>query len=63
MSVPAAAMDRILTRADPVRRPHIAIGTGSGPTAITRCRAAVSGRSGRAAAGGRRAPVHRPGRG
>ncbi|MGY3063250.1 L,D-peptidoglycan transpeptidase YkuD (ErfK/YbiS/YcfS/YnhG family) [Streptomyces sp. TE3672] len=36
VSVPAAAMDRILDWVDPVRRPHIAIGTGSGPTAITR---------------------------
>ncbi|WP_328892957.1 L,D-transpeptidase family protein [Streptomyces sp. NBC_00236] len=36
VSVPAAAMDRILTWADPARRPHIAIGTRSGPTAITR---------------------------
>ncbi|MEW2180891.1 L,D-transpeptidase family protein, partial [Streptomyces sp. NPDC005406] len=36
VSVPAAAMDRILAWADPARRPHIAIGTRSGPTAITR---------------------------
>lgn len=36
VSVPAAAMDRILAWADPARRPHIAIGTASGPTAITR---------------------------
>ncbi|WP_327712011.1 hypothetical protein OG912_29755 [Streptomyces sp. NBC_00464] len=36
VSVPAAAMDRILAWADPARRPHLAIGTRSGPTAITR---------------------------
>ncbi|TWG01968.1 L,D-peptidoglycan transpeptidase YkuD (ErfK/YbiS/YcfS/YnhG family) [Streptomyces brevispora] len=36
VSVPAAAMDRILAWADPARRPHLAIGTGTGPTAITR---------------------------
>ncbi|WP_328889979.1 L,D-transpeptidase family protein [Streptomyces sp. NBC_00316] len=36
VSVPAGAMDRILAWADPARRPHIAIGTRSGPTAITR---------------------------
>ncbi|MGW6209748.1 L,D-transpeptidase family protein [Streptomyces sp. NPDC055089] len=36
VSVPASAMDRILVWADPARRPHIAIGTRSGPTAITR---------------------------
>ncbi|MCX4678458.1 hypothetical protein OG413_24625 [Streptomyces sp. NBC_01433] len=36
VSVPAAAMDRILAWANPARRPHIAIGTASGPTAITR---------------------------
>lgn len=36
VSVPAAAMDRILAWADPARRPHIAIGTTAGPTAITR---------------------------
>ncbi|MEE1740763.1 hypothetical protein PUR49_30325 [Streptomyces sp. BE147] len=36
VSVPAGAMDRILAWADPARRPHIAIGTSSGPTAITR---------------------------
>ncbi|MFE3901487.1 L,D-transpeptidase [Streptomyces sp. NPDC059153] len=36
VSVPAAAMDRILDWADPARSPHIAIGTRSGPTAITR---------------------------
>ncbi|MER5277149.1 L,D-transpeptidase family protein [Streptomyces sp. NPDC002809] len=36
VSVPAAAMDRILAWADPARRPHLAIGTLSGPTAITR---------------------------
>lgn len=36
VSVPAAVMDRILAWADPARRPHIAVGTESGPTAITR---------------------------
>ncbi|WP_329035644.1 L,D-transpeptidase family protein [Streptomyces sp. NBC_00178] len=36
VSVPAAAMDRILAWADPARRPHIAVGTESGPTAVTR---------------------------
>ncbi|MFE3514493.1 L,D-transpeptidase family protein [Streptomyces sp. NPDC059166] len=36
VSVPAAAMARILGWADPARRPHIAVGTASGPTAITR---------------------------
>ncbi|MFB8027551.1 L,D-transpeptidase [Streptomyces sp. NPDC056465] len=36
VSVPAAAMDRILDWADPGRRPHIAVGTASGPTAVTR---------------------------
>lgn len=36
VSVPAPAMDRILAWADPARRPHIAIGTASGATAITR---------------------------
>ncbi|WP_392669085.1 L,D-transpeptidase [Streptomyces sp. LN785] len=36
VSVPAAAMDRILAWADPARRPHLAIGTRSGPTAVTR---------------------------
>lgn len=36
VSVPAAAMDRILAWADPARRPHIAIGTRWGPTALTR---------------------------
>ncbi|MFF4245276.1 L,D-transpeptidase [Streptomyces sp. NPDC001822] len=36
VSVPAAAVDRILAWADPDRRPHIAIGTVSGPTAVTR---------------------------
>ncbi|MER5611388.1 L,D-transpeptidase family protein [Streptomyces sp. NPDC002215] len=35
VSVPAAAMDRILDWVNPARRPHIAIGTTSGPTAIT----------------------------
>ncbi|WLQ44149.1 hypothetical protein P8A22_32090 [Streptomyces laculatispora] len=36
VSVPAVAMDRILAWADPARHPHLAIGTRSGPTAITR---------------------------
>ncbi|GGZ07995.1 L,D-transpeptidase family protein [Streptomyces poonensis] len=36
VSVPRDAMRRILTWADPERAPHIAIGTRSGPTAITR---------------------------
>ncbi|QNE78389.1 hypothetical protein F0344_30670 [Streptomyces finlayi] len=36
VSVPADAMSRILAWADPDRRPHLAIGTRSGPTAITR---------------------------
>ncbi|WP_328375990.1 hypothetical protein OHB13_05500 [Streptomyces sp. NBC_00440] len=36
VSVPAAAIDRILTWAAPGSRPHIAIGTRSGPTALTR---------------------------
>ncbi|MGW5271881.1 L,D-transpeptidase family protein [Streptomyces sp. NPDC004044] len=36
VSVPAPSMDRILAWADPARRPHIAIGTHSGTTAITR---------------------------
>lgn len=36
VSVPAGAMRRILAWADPRRGPHIAIGTGSGRTAITR---------------------------
>ena len=36
VSVPEAAMDRILAWADPARRPHIAVGTVSGPTAVTR---------------------------
>lgn len=35
VSVPADAMRRILRWAEPGRRPHIAIGTASGPTAIT----------------------------
>ncbi|MFJ7943418.1 L,D-transpeptidase [Streptomyces sp. NPDC096354] len=35
VSVPASSMDRILAWADPARRPHIAIGTHSGTTAIT----------------------------
>lgn len=35
VSVPADAMDRILVWADPARKPHIAIGTYGGPTAIT----------------------------
>ncbi|WP_369034298.1 MULTISPECIES: L,D-transpeptidase family protein [Streptomyces] len=36
VSVPVAAMRAILAWAEPGRRPHIAIGTTSGPTAITR---------------------------
>ncbi|WP_210586610.1 L,D-transpeptidase [Streptomyces sp. GESEQ-35] len=36
VSVPADAMRRILQWADPGRTPHLAIGTTSGPTAITR---------------------------
>jgi len=36
VSVPSAAMRRILAWADPKRVPHIAIGTTSGVTAITR---------------------------
>ncbi|MGW1269917.1 L,D-transpeptidase family protein, partial [Streptomyces sp. NPDC002491] len=36
VSVPAAAMGRILAWARPDGRPHIAIGTANGPTAITR---------------------------
>ncbi|WP_405800641.1 L,D-transpeptidase [Streptomyces sp. NBC_01506] len=35
VSVPAEAMRRILTWADPGRSPHIAVGTASGRTAIT----------------------------
>jgi L,D-peptidoglycan transpeptidase YkuD (ErfK/YbiS/YcfS/YnhG family) len=35
VSVPADAMRRILRWAEPGRRPHIAIGTASGATAIT----------------------------
>ncbi|MGC9377196.1 L,D-transpeptidase family protein [Streptomyces sp. MH13] len=36
VSVPAEAMRRILRWADPAARPHIAIGTAGGATAITR---------------------------
>ncbi|MEU0453878.1 L,D-transpeptidase family protein [Streptomyces sp. NPDC006129] len=36
VSVPKDAMRRILTWADPARRPHIAVGTESGSTAVTR---------------------------
>ncbi|MFF6879547.1 L,D-transpeptidase [Streptomyces sp. NPDC012474] len=36
VSVPEDAMRRILTWADPSRRPHIAVGTKSGKTAVTR---------------------------
>ncbi|MBR8640786.1 hypothetical protein KEF29_19355 [Streptomyces tuirus] len=36
VSVPKDAMRRILTWADPAKRPHIAVGTASGPTAVTR---------------------------
>lgn len=35
VSVPAEAMDRVLAWAVPGRRPHIAIGTDTGPTALT----------------------------
>ncbi|MFI9212212.1 L,D-transpeptidase [Streptomyces sp. NPDC053253] len=34
VSVPAGAMRAVLPWADPARRPHIAVGTRSGPTAI-----------------------------
>ncbi|MGW7087981.1 L,D-transpeptidase family protein [Streptomyces sp. NPDC054871] len=36
VSVPEEAMRRILAWADEARRPHMAIGTASGPTALTR---------------------------
>ncbi|WDV50462.1 hypothetical protein PV963_08850 [Streptomyces coeruleorubidus] len=36
VSVPKDAMRRILTWADPAKRPHIAVGTASGATAVTR---------------------------
>ncbi|MGC5344810.1 L,D-transpeptidase family protein [Streptomyces sp. DT24] len=36
VSVPAEALDRIMEWAEPGRAPHIAIGTTTGPTAITR---------------------------
>ncbi|MFE7121111.1 L,D-transpeptidase [Streptomyces sp. NPDC057654] len=36
VSVPASAMSAVLTWLRPAARPHIAIGTRSGPTAITR---------------------------
>jgi L,D-peptidoglycan transpeptidase YkuD (ErfK/YbiS/YcfS/YnhG family) len=36
VSVSGPAMRRILTWADPARRPHIAVGTQSGSTAVTR---------------------------
>ncbi|MEV7671379.1 L,D-transpeptidase family protein [Streptomyces sp. NPDC088752] len=36
VSVPADAMRAVLAWADPARRPHIAVGTRGGPTAITR---------------------------
>lgn len=36
VSVPGEAMLRILRWAEPDRRPHMAIGTASGPTALTR---------------------------
>ncbi|MFF8512460.1 L,D-transpeptidase family protein [Streptomyces sp. NPDC015492] len=36
VSVPAEAMRAVLAWADPSRRPHIAVGTRGGPTAITR---------------------------
>ncbi|MFI0927320.1 L,D-transpeptidase [Streptomyces sp. NPDC021012] len=35
VSVPAEAMRAVLAWADPARRPHIAVGTRGGPTAIT----------------------------
>ncbi len=36
VSVPADAMRAVIAWADPARRPHIAVGTRGGPTAITR---------------------------
>lgn len=36
VSVPKGAMRTILTWADPAKRPHIAVGTASGATAVTR---------------------------
>ncbi|GGY49116.1 L,D-transpeptidase family protein [Streptomyces omiyaensis] len=36
VSVPAGAMRALLAWAEPARRPHIAVGTREGPTAITR---------------------------
>lgn len=36
VSVPEDAMRRVLAWAEPARRPHIAVGTRGGPTAITR---------------------------
>ncbi|MFH9014433.1 L,D-transpeptidase [Streptomyces sp. NPDC017943] len=36
VSVSKDAMRRLLLWADPARRPHIAVGTASGPTAVTR---------------------------
>ncbi|MEV5971120.1 L,D-transpeptidase family protein [Streptomyces sp. NPDC051921] len=36
VSVPADTMRRLLAWVDPARRPHIAVGTRGGPTAITR---------------------------
>jgi L,D-peptidoglycan transpeptidase YkuD (ErfK/YbiS/YcfS/YnhG family) len=36
VSVPADAMARLLAWADPAAHPHIAIGTATGPTALTR---------------------------
>ncbi|GAA2906485.1 MULTISPECIES: L,D-transpeptidase family protein [Streptomyces] len=36
VSVPKDAMRRILTWADPAKRPHIAVGTTNGTTAVTR---------------------------
>lgn len=36
VSVSEDAMRRILRWADPARRPHIAVGTRSGSTAVTR---------------------------
>jgi L,D-peptidoglycan transpeptidase YkuD (ErfK/YbiS/YcfS/YnhG family) len=36
VSVPKSAMRRVLDWADPAARPHLAIGTAGGPTAVTR---------------------------
>jgi L,D-peptidoglycan transpeptidase YkuD (ErfK/YbiS/YcfS/YnhG family) len=42
VSVPADAMRAVLAWADPARRPHIAIGTETGPAAVTAVTAATS---------------------